>query len=225
MLSGPRAPKGYSNLPCANINPSIIDKNMLKEVTLGHTAGPFHIPPSSNLQVYPIGAIPKKHSSEWRTIFHLSYPKHRPTSVNTHIPPESYSLQYIKVDQAIAIFQDLGPGCSMSKLDIKSAFRNVPVQVSDWELLGMKWEGLYFFNMVLRSVSGGLPSFLMNFLLHLNGSFKVNLNIPKVIHIIDDFFFATSPPRSTCMTALCQILDLFTDLNIPIENLPCMHMP
>ena len=47
--SGPRAPKEYSNLPCANINPSIIDKNMLKEVTLGHTAGPFHIPPLSNL--------------------------------------------------------------------------------------------------------------------------------------------------------------------------------
>ena len=76
---------------------------MLKEVTLGHTAGPFHIPPFSNLQVYPIGVIPKKHSSEWRTIFHLSYPKHRPTSVNAHIPPESYSLQYIKVDHAIAI--------------------------------------------------------------------------------------------------------------------------
>ena len=62
--SGPRAPKEYSNLPCANINPTIIDKNMLKEVTLGHTAGPFRIPPFSNLQVYPIGVIPKKHSSE-----------------------------------------------------------------------------------------------------------------------------------------------------------------
>ena len=149
LLSGPRAPKEYSNLPCANINKSIIDKNMLKEVTLGHTAGPFHIPPFSNLQVYPIGVIPKKHSSGWRTIFHLSYPKHRPTSVNAYIPPESYSLQYIKVDHTIAILQDLGPGCSMSKLDIKSAFCNVPVNPSDWELLGMKWEGLYFFNMVL----------------------------------------------------------------------------
>ena len=114
--SGPRAPKEYSNLPCANINPSIIDKNVLKEVTLGHTAGPFHIPPFSNLQVYPIGVIPKKQSSEWRTIFHLSYPKHRPTSVNAHIPPKSYYLQYIKVDHAIAILQDLGPGCLMSKL-------------------------------------------------------------------------------------------------------------
>ena len=88
---------------------------MLKEVTLGHTAGPFCSPPFPNLQVYPIGVIPKKHSSEWCTIFHLSYPKHHPTSVNAHIPPESYSLQYIKVDHAIAILQDLGPGCLMSK--------------------------------------------------------------------------------------------------------------
>ena len=104
----------------------------------------------------------------------------------------------------------------MSKLDIKSAFRNVPVHPSDWELLGMKWEGLYFFNMSSPSVSGGPPSFLMNFLLQLNGSFKLNLNIPTVIYILDDFFYATSPPRSKCMTALCQILHLFTDLNIPI---------
>ena len=92
---GPRTPKEYSNLPCANTNPSITEKNVLKEVTLGHIAGPFHTPPFSNLQVYPIEVIPKKHSSEWRTIFHLSYPKHRPTSVDAHIPAESYSLQYI----------------------------------------------------------------------------------------------------------------------------------
>ena len=216
MLSGPRAPKEYSNLPCANINPSIIDKNMLKEVTLGHTAGPFHIPPLSNLQVYPIGVIPKKHSSEWRTIFHLSYPKHRPTSVNAHIPPEAYSLQYIKVDHAIAILQDLGPGCFMSKLDIKSAFRNVPVHPSDWELLGMKWEGLYFFDMVLPFGLRSAPFLFDEFSSAVEWIIQTKLNIPKVIHILDDFFFATSPPRSKCMTALCQILHLFTDLNIPI---------
>ena len=107
--SGPRAPKEYSNLPCTNVNPSVIDKNMLRDVIVGHTGGPFFTPPLSNLQVYPILVIPKKHSSEWRTIFHLSYPKHRPIKINAHIPPESYSLQYIKVDHAIAVLQDLGP--------------------------------------------------------------------------------------------------------------------
>ena len=214
--SGPRAPKEYSNLPCANSNPSIIDKNMLKEVTLGHTAGPFCSPPFPNLQVYPIGVIPKKHSSEWRTIFHLSYPKHRSTSVNAHIPPESYSLQYIKVDHAIAILQDLGPGCFMSKLDIKSAFRNVPVHPSDWELLGMKWEGLYFFDMVLPFGLRSAPFLFDEFSSAVEWIIQTKLYIPNVIHILDDFFFATPPPRSKCMTALCQILHLFAELNIPI---------
>ena len=59
---GPGIPKEYSNLRSAKENPSIIIKNILKEVQLGHTAGPFTSPPFSNLQVYPIGVIPKKHS-------------------------------------------------------------------------------------------------------------------------------------------------------------------
>ena len=66
---GPRIPKEYSNFRSAKDNPSIISKNILKEVQLGHTAGPFASPPFSNLQVYPIGIILKKHSSDWRTIF------------------------------------------------------------------------------------------------------------------------------------------------------------
>jgi len=45
---------------------------------------------------------------------------------------------------------------------------------------------------------------------------QTKLNIPKVIHILDDFYLATSPPRSKCMTALRQSLHLFTVLNIPI---------
>ena len=45
---------------------------------------------------------------------------------------------------------------------------------------------------------------------------KNKLGIPNVIHILDNFFFVTSPPRSDCLTALCQILCLFTELNIPV---------
>ena len=189
---------------------------MLKEVTLGHTAGPFHSPPFPNLQVYPIGAIPKKHSSEWRTIFHLSDPKHHPTSVNAHIPPEAYSLYYIKVDNAISILQELGQGCFMSKLDIKSAFRNIPVHPSDWELLGMKWEGLYFFDMVLPFGLRSAPFIFDQFSSAIEWIIQHKLNIPRVIHILDDFFLATPPPRTNCMTALCRVLHLFSVLNIPV---------
>ena len=80
----------------------------------------------------------------------------------------------------------------------------------------MKWEGLYFFDMVLPFGLRSAPFLFDEFSSAVEWIIQTKLNIPKVIHILDDFFFATSPPRSKCMTALCQILHLFTDLNIPI---------
>ena len=148
-FQGPRVSKEYPNLISARQNPHIVSTNVLKELQLGHTAGPFVSPPFPNFQVYLIGVVPKKHSTEWRTIFHLSFPKHQTASVNSHISPTDYSLHYITIDTAISIIQNIGQGCFMSKLDIKSAFRNIPVHPSDWELLGMKWNGPYFFDTVL----------------------------------------------------------------------------
>ena len=148
-LQGPRVSKEYPNFISARQNPHIVSTNLLKELQLGHTAGPFVSPPFPNFQVYPIGVVPKKHSTEWRTIFHFSFPKHQTTSVNSHISPTDYSLHYITIHTAISIIQNIGQGCFMSKLDVKSAFRNIPVHPSDWELLGMKLNGLYFFDTVL----------------------------------------------------------------------------
>ena len=48
-------------VPCAG-TPCPYSKNILKEVQLGHTAGPFISPPFPNFQVYPIGVVPKKNT-------------------------------------------------------------------------------------------------------------------------------------------------------------------
>ncbi|XP_068761877.1 uncharacterized protein [Montipora capricornis] len=104
----------------------------------------------------------------------------------------------------------------MSKLDIKSAFRNIPVHPSDWELLGMKWNSLYFFDTVLPFGLRSAPYLFDQFSCMIEWIIKHKLGIPNVIHILDDFFFVTSPPRSDCLTALCKILCLFTELNIPV---------
>jgi len=90
----------------------------------------------------------------------------------------------------------------MSKLDIKAAFQNIPVNPSDWELLGMKWQGLYFFDMVLPFGLGSAPFLFDQFYSALEWIIQKKLHIPKVIHILDDFFIAAAPPRTHCATAL-----------------------
>ena len=67
----------------------------------------------------------------------------------------------------------------------------------------MEWEGLYFFDIVLPFCLRSASSLFDEFSSALEWIILTKVNIPKVIHILDDFFFATSPPRSKCMTTLC----------------------
>lgn len=213
---GPRRPSVSPNLKSALIHPHIIDENLLDEVQQGRTAGPFDKPPFPNFQIYPIGIVPKKHSQKWRTIFHLSYPKGSGTSVNDNIPAENYSLQYIRLDNAIKMVLDLGQNCYMAKTDIKSAFRNIPVRREDWELLGMHWRDMYFFDTVLPFGLRSAP-YLFNLLSDaLEWILKNHVGVPRVLHILDDFFIAEPPPASNCATSLCKLLHLFTELDVPL---------
>ena len=65
----------------------------------------------------------------------LSFPAGR--SVNDGIPKELCSLRYITIDDAIDHILSMGPGTHLAKIDIKSAFRLIPVHVADRHLLGM----------------------------------------------------------------------------------------
>ena len=109
----------------------------------------------------------------------------------------------------ITILQDLGQNCFMSKQDIKAAFQDILVHPSDWELLEMKWQGLYFFDMVLPFVLHSAPFLFDQFSLALEWIIQNKLHIPKVIHILDDFFIVGALPRSQCASALCHVLHLF----------------
>ena len=67
--TGSRTRRFSKNLPTALAQPEIVSENLAKEVALGRVAGPFSTPPFPKLQVSPIGLVPKKHSTKFRTIF------------------------------------------------------------------------------------------------------------------------------------------------------------
>ena len=101
-----------------------VQKQLQSECNHGHMAGPYDIPPLENFQCSGLGVVPK--GGAWHVIMHLSTPFG--SSVNNYISKEDFGLKYSTVDNAIAIFQRLGPSAAMVKVDIKHAFRLCPVQ-------------------------------------------------------------------------------------------------
>ena len=197
----PRAPRNSKNLPSAYQNPRVVSDTLAQEVALGRVAGPFNSPPLPNLQVSPIGVIPKKHSDKFHLIFHLSHPK-TGDSINSFIPKEDFSLQYTKIDNAIAALLTFGPGTYMAKSDIESAFRIFPINKEDWELLGMLWDEKYYVDMFLPFGLRSVPFKFNNLSLAIAWILLYKCLISYVNFILDDFLVMEPLAKHTLMTSL-----------------------
>lgn len=91
----------------------------------------------------PFGVIPKKNKpSKWRLIVDLSSPTGE--SVNDRISRELSSLSCTSVDVVVEHILTLGRGSMLAKMDIKQAYRMIPVHLQDRPLLGMKWQRQVF---------------------------------------------------------------------------------
>ena len=99
---------------------------------MGQILGPFRVPPLHNFCTSGLGLVPK-HDSGWHIIYHLSTPVG--FSINDYIDSSTYSLSYCSVDDAYAFINQLGPGTLLSKIDLKDAFRLIPVLELTWNTL------------------------------------------------------------------------------------------
>lgn len=77
-------------------------------MSLGRLAGPFSSLPFPNLQVSPIELVPKKHSTKFRTIFHLSFPKYGVT-INYSISKRDHSVREFSLIRLDCILLALFP--------------------------------------------------------------------------------------------------------------------
>ena len=141
---------------CRNQIP--VSEAIKKELSRGHTSGPFPEPPFHPFHCSPLGAVPKK-DGLFRIILDLSSP--RGCSVNEGISREEFSVKYTSFDDAVALVRSLGQGAFMAKLDIKHAFRLCPVRPDQWGLLGYSWDDQFFVDTRLPFGSRSSP-FIFN---------------------------------------------------------------
>ena len=151
-------------------HPTVVEAYIHNELTLGRLT---YIPNPTNLPWYhasPIGIIPKKHKpGKWRLIVDLSAPEGH--SVNDGIEKALCSLSYISVDNVAKTILQLGPGTLLGKMDVKEAFRIVPIHPSDRLLLAIQWKGNLYIDKVLPFGLRSAPLLLQPWLMQQNGSF------------------------------------------------------
>ena len=148
---GPRHSFLAANLKSALDNPTAVDVKISQELHSDRIAGPFDQPPSDNFWVSPLGLVPKKVPGEYRMIHHLSFPKGQ--SVNDGISVEYSHVQYTRIDDAIKLIKEVGQSCYLAKTGIKDSFHIIPIRPEDYTLLGMTWQGQFYFDRLCQWVA------------------------------------------------------------------------
>ena len=130
--------------------------------------------------------VPKDHQPrKFRLIIDLSAPMGG--SVNEGIDPNLTSLTYPRVEDAVRLIKAAGPGASMAKLDLKAAYRHVPVHPDDQSLLAIRLCGTTYLDTALPF---GLCSTPNLFTAMADGLAwcMVCEGISHFLHYLDDFF-------------------------------------
>ena len=175
-------------------------------------AGPFPQPPLPNLRCSGLGVVPKKDGG-WRVIYHLSAPPG--LSINDFIDPTLYSLHYCTIDTAFQIINTLGPRALMGKMDLKNAFRQLPVRREDWHLLGIHWQGHWYVDKCLPFGLRSSPALFNQLASAIEWILQHNYGVQHIIHYLDDFFTAGPADSLACHHNMAAMKGLFKAINAP----------
>lgn len=190
------------------------------ELSANRLYGPFSVSPYNYYHISPIGVVPKKEAGKFRLIHDLSFPKG--CSVNDGIPNDIKSVSYEPLDLAIAYIMSQGPGVTVSKVDIKSAFRICPVHPDDWHLLGLQWEGKMYFDKNLAMGLATSCNIFESFSTALKWIALKFLNNVYIAKILDDFLLITAVNHPRPDLAYLVLKAIFSYLNVPLAPDKCV---
>ena len=137
-------------------------------------------------------------------------------SVNNGIDKEDCSFHYVSVDTATAQIAKSGQGTLLAKMDIKQAYRNIPVAPQDRHLLGFQWQGKIYIEKVLPF---GLRSSPLIFSATADALLWVmqQNGVSWAIHYVDDFLTIGKPESDKCQRNMHIMHDICSKAGLPLE--------
>ena len=195
--------QGVRNNLSASLHSSGVSKAILKELDRSYTSGPFLIPP-----FHPFKKM-KQFTLSLIYLHHVALMLMMTSLLN-------FSLSNIHpFDDAVQIVNSFSVGCFLAKVDIKHAFRLLPVHPKDWPLLGFQWLGKYFIDTRLPFGSRSSP-FIFNLFADALLWILINkFDLSAIIHYLDDFFICGATFEE-CHAKVKTMLTAFKLIGVPI---------
>ena len=207
-----------SNMLSANEHPQVV-ASYLEEVQKYHRIIPVgDMARAAELGIHcsAFGVIPKKHKpNKWRLIVDLSAPEGH--SINDGISKELASLSYVSVDDVVACALKEGKGALLAKMDVKQAYRNIPVHPSDRACLGMSWEGMVYVDTVLPFGLRSAP-LIFSAVADALQWIMMRKGVRLLFHYIDDFITIGAPDSEECAHNVATMNAVCNETGIPIEQ-------
>lgn len=200
------------NMLSATQHPEVMKEYLREECSQGRIMGPLDPSKFPDVHISRFGVIPKK-SGKWRLIVDLSHPPDK--SVNNGIQGDACSLTYMTVADAVEVIAEQGQGTLLAKVDVKSAYRIIPVHPEDHQLLGMLWGGALFVDTALPLGLRSAPK-IFNAVADALEWMAGQEGITSLFHYLNDFLIVGSPGSLECSRHLTILLALFEQLGVPV---------
>ncbi len=137
-------------------------------------------------------------------------------SLNDLIDKEEYSLTYVTIDYAIYITRKLGIGSRFCKVDIRDAFKQIPVRKELWPYQGIKWDDVYYFYTRLVFGSRSSPKIFDCLSVAICWILNNNYGVKHCLHLLDDFLTINGPTEDADGT-MAILRFVFAKLGIPLS--------
>ncbi len=197
-------------------NPDVVGTYIGDECAAGRVIGPLHVLLHPDVNCSQFGAIPKPDKpGKWRLILDLSFPDE--ASVNSGISKELATLGVVSVDEIVEAVLSLGKGALLTKIDVKSAFRLIPVHPDDRHLLGMRWQGALYIDCVLPFGLRSAPK-IFNAVADALQWILICQGVQHIYHYLDDYLCIAPPPgpQGDMGGQLPLMVDVCNKLGIPL---------
>lgn len=193
------------------VNKSKVEETIRNEIMQGN----YVISATKPRIVSALGAIPKPDSSEIRLIHDCSRPHGQ--AVNDYIETSSFKFQTL--DDAIKL---LRPNYYMAKIDLRHAYRSVPIHPFNYQFTGLKWQFLgnthvtYLYDTRLPFGAKSSPEIFHRITQSVR-RMMARRGFHDIIVYLDDFLIIGASLEQ-CKLAYDTLLQLLVDLGFSISH-------